>query len=549
MLDCQKHIKKIVLLFLIIFLAFFLRFFYLGQVPAGFDSDEAEFAFNSYTLSKYLINENNQFLPFQVNTYGNYRPLALPYMIAISLKIFGNTIFAVRAPDALFGVLSVLLTYIFVKMLVKKTRLALLSAFLMSLSPWSVFLSRGTAEPIMAFCFILISFIFLVKFWQAGGLIKLLLIYLSFFVAFFTYTGVLPLIFLMSGALILYLAYKTHVFRREIILPFLFLMIFPIFVVYKTTPGYLNGRFKQVSLLEEKGQFGIELVTAEQIRENAYNRTEYQNLVTQFFHNMSINTANSILDNLTKHFSFDYLYFKGGEPNRLQVPNVGVFLLIEFLFLSGGALLLFRHGKFKLLTLSVFFIIVGFLPAGLTFEEVPSTHRPIFTTIGFFLIEAYFLYQLSKRLKSLPSKLLCAAIFLIFAYEMSFYLHNYLVLQPRHQNLFRHSEMNTVARDLYLKQNQYDAIYITKNSTEPAYFYYFFNNLDPKLMIESTGKNNLQSWTDGKIHYLHMPCADVVMKEKRVLVIEGAAFCQTGGNVIKYIYNSDGSKIYRVVAK
>lgn len=545
----METMKKNIILILIILLAFFLRFFYLDQVPAGFDPDEAEFAFNSYTLSKYLVNENNQFLPFQVNTYGNYRPLALPYLIAVSLKVFGNTIFAVRAPNALFGVLSVVLIYIFVKMLIKKERLALLSSFLLSFSPWSVFLSRGTAEPVMALCFILLSFIFLVKFWQAGKKINLFFIYLSSFIAFFTYTGVLPLIFLMSGVLILYLTYKTHAFRKEIILPFLFLIIFPILVVYKTTPGYLNGRFKQTSLLEEKGQLGIKLVTEEQIRENGVNRAEYQNLITRFFHNMPVNTANDIFSNIAKHFSFDYLYFKGGEPNRLQVPNVGVFLLIEFLFLSGGALLLFRHGKFKLLALCILFILIGFLPAGLTFEEVPSTHRPIFVTIGFFIIEAYFLYQLSKRLKSLPFKLLSAAILLIFAYEMSVYLHNYLVLEPRHKNWFRHQEMTNVAYFLKRNINKYDKIYVVKNSVEPAYFYYFFNKLDPMSMILNTSKTHSGTWTDGKITYVHNPCADFADKPgDKVLIIERTE-CESGGALIQNVLTTDGTKALKIISK
>lgn len=539
---------KIIVLSIII-LAFFLRFFYLDQVPAGFDPDEAEFAFNSYTLSKYLVNENNQFLPFEVNTYGNFRPLALPYLIAVSLKLFGNTVFAVRAPNAAFGVLSVVLMYFFVKTLCKKTRLALLSSFLMGFSPWSVFLSRGTAEPVMALCFILLMFIFIIKFWERGKIKHLFFIYFSAFIGFFTYTGVLPLVFLMSGALILYLFFKTKKIHWKIIFPFVFLIVFPILIVYKTTPGYLNGRFKQTSLLEEKGQFGIKLVTEEQIRENGYNRAVYQNSITQFFHNMPVNTLNAVLINWTKHFSFDYLYFKGGEPNRLQVPNVGVFLLIEFVFLTGGSLFLFRHAKFNLFFLAILLILIGFLPAGLTFEEVPSTHRPIFASIGFFLIESYFLYWLAKKLKSLPFKLLCVVMFLIFAYEMSFYLHNYLVLEPRHKNWFRHAEMYEVAYFIRRNINKYDKIYVVKNSVEPAYFYYFFNNLDPMPIILNANKNHSGTWVDGKITYVNESCADFENpRGTKVLIIERTE-CENGGALIREVLTTDGTKSLKIISK
>lgn len=547
-------IKKKILLTSIIVLAILLRLFYLSSIPAGLDPDEAEFAFNSYTLEKYLKNENNEFLPFQVNTYGNYRPLGLPYIIAISLKFFGNTIFALRLPNAIFGVLSVILIYFFTKTIFKNNKIALLSAFLMSISPWSVFLSRDTAEPIMAMCFVLLLFIFVQKYWTTKKNKYLILIYFSAFIAFFTYTGVLPLIFLLPIGLCLYLYLSTKIFLWKIFLPFLFLIIFPVLFVYKSTPGYLNGRLKQTSLLSEKGQFGIKLVTEEQIRENGYNRKDYQNFITLFFHNMKINTLNNILNNWTKHFSFEYLYFKGGEPNRLQVPGVGVFLLIESIFLIGGVLLMFRHGKFGLLFFSTFIILASFLPAGLTFEEVPSTHRPIFATVGFFLIESYFLFSIARSSifpkKSPISLTVFSFLFLVLAYQMSVYLHNYLVLSPRHRNWFRHAEMYDIA--FFLKKNKYryNKIYVVKNSVEPVYFYYFFNKLDPMPIILNKTKTHSGSWTDGTITFVHSPCVDFEKSanEKKVLVIERIE-CQNGGSLIRNILSTDGTPILKILEK
>jgi len=335
----------------------------------------------------------------------------------------------------------------------------------------------------------------------------------------------------------------------QIVLPFFLLIIFPIFLVYKTTPGYLTGRLKQTSLLSEKGQFGIKLVTREQIRENGFRRDSYQNSVTQFFHNMPVNTMNAILNNWTKHFAFEYLYFKGGEPNRLQVPNVGVFLLIEFLFFAGGSLFLFRHGKFNLFFFAIILILIGFLPAGLTFEEVPSTHRPIFASVGFFLIEGYFLYQLSKKINVNLIKIIVVAILGIFSYQMSYYLHNYLILEPRHMNWFRHAEMNEVAFFLKRNINKYDKIYVVKNSVEPVYFYYFFNNLDPKPVILNNTKTHSGTWTDGKITYVHNPCVDIDSPPgEKTLIIERTE-CENGGSFIRDVLTTDGTKSLKIISK
>lgn len=536
--------KKYILLLAIIFIAAFLRLFSLDQVPAGLDPDEAEFAFNSYTLSRYLKNENNQFLPYEVNTYGNYRPLLLPYLMAGSLKIFGNTVFAVRLPNALIGALTIMFFYFLVIKLTGQIKLASVAAWLLAVNPWHVFLSRGTAEPVVGMFFIILIFIALINYWQKQKETTLLLMYLFSFLAFFSYTGVLPLIFLLSGVLIFYLYQKSKKFYFPSLIPFIALIIFPLLPVYLNNPGYLNGRFKQTSFFTGMGRLGIQLVVDEQIRENGYNRRVYQNFITQIFHNVPLNTLNAVLNNWTKHFSFEYLYFKGGEPMRLQVPQTGIFLLVESIFLIGGAFLMARRKNNLLLSFGVLTILISFLPAGLTFEEVPSTHRPIFAVVGFLIIEAYFLTQVCRRYPTLILFLTA-----IFSLEFCYYLHNYLVLQPRHKNWWRHPEMQEVASVIKRNFNLYDEIYVVKNSTEPAYFYYFFNRLDPRPLILNSGKNHSASWSDGKVTYVHEQCADFQPQAgKKYLIIERSE-CENGGTFMREILSTDGTKILKVLKK
>jgi 4-amino-4-deoxy-L-arabinose transferase-like glycosyltransferase len=537
--------KKYILLFFIIVLAFFLRVYALGEVPAGLDYDETEFAFNAYTLSKYSVNENNQFLPYEVNTYGNYRPMGLVYMIAGSLKIFGNNIYAVRLPNVLFGVFSVGLLFIFVKQFFKTIKIPLLSAFLLAINPWHIFLSRGTAEPVMALFFILLMMIFLSDFFKNKKIYNLFLIYLFGFISFFSYTGVLPIIFLFSGAIILYFFLLQKQIVWKVAIPFIVLIIFPLLPVMFTNPGYLNGRLKQTSVFYGIGKEGIDLVNKEKIREIVRNRVVVQNAVTQLFHNMPLATLNTVLDNWGAHLNPSFLYFKGGYPLRLQVSDSGIFLPIEFLFLMGGLILLFHDKKYLLFVLAGAFIAIGFFPAALTVEEVPSTHRTIFAILGFLIFESYFLYKLLIMPKG---KLIFLIILGILTFQSSFILHNYLIMQPRHKNSYRHFEMYEIAKYLKVNQAGFDHIYITKNGTEPGYYYYFFNNIDPKPFIENKTKTHSGTWVDGKFTYVHAPCADVEINPNS-LIIEGAAFCKSEGAFIKDIYNSDGQKFYRIVER
>lgn len=542
----RQNLKKLILLFAIILLALFLRIFYLDQVPAGLDSDEAEFAFNAYSLSKYLRNENNEFLPYQVNTYGNYRPLSLAYFMAASIKVFGNTIFAVRFPSALFGTLAALIMFVVVKKITDRNFMSMAAAFLTAINPWHVFFSRGSAEQIMALDAIALMVLFLIEFNRQQKIRYLILIYIFAVLSFLTYSGIMPLIFLLAGATMVFELFK----RRKIILiqflPFIFFLILPTIPILLHNPGFLNGRLKQTSVFYGQGKEGIKLITEEQIRENGISRNTYQNFVTRIFHNVPFNTFKVVVDNWTKHLSFEFLYLKSGPPKRLQVPDVGNFLPVESVFMFFGLLLMFRHGKFGLFFLSLAFILFSFLPAGLTVQEVPSTARTIFALLGFFIIEGYFLWQLVEhKSKVMVIKGIKFLIIMVMTFQFASYLHNYLILQPRHQNWFRRPEMQEVAHLLAANERLYDKIWVVKNSTEPAFFYYFFNGLDPLPLIENYKKNFIGNWLDKNFYYVGDECVKMEGAKKNNLIVEKIE-CLTGKEpqkVIKYIYSTDGRKV------
>mgnify|MGYP001569572368 FL=1 len=159
------NLQKI-LLVLIAVLAFGLRFYKLGEVPLGFHQDEISQSYNSFSMLKTGEDRYGQFMPILFRSFGSYQPPIYTYLTPIPLYLFGNTIFAARSTSAFFGVLTVLISYFIVKELVKnryKESLALLTSFVVAISPWAIHFSRRVVEGNLGLFFFLLSFYFFIR--------------------------------------------------------------------------------------------------------------------------------------------------------------------------------------------------------------------------------------------------------------------------------------------------------------------------------------------------------------------------------------------------
>ncbi|MBI4114218.1 MAG: glycosyltransferase family 39 protein, partial [Candidatus Niyogibacteria bacterium] len=146
--------KTLLIVLLIIGIAAFFRLFALGTVPPGLYPDEAMNGNNALEALrthdfKTFYQENNGREGLYIN------------LLAGVLALFGNEIWALRLLPALFGILTVLFTYLFTKELFKNNTVALLAAFFMAISFWHINFSRIGFRAIMAPFFLTSSFYFL----------------------------------------------------------------------------------------------------------------------------------------------------------------------------------------------------------------------------------------------------------------------------------------------------------------------------------------------------------------------------------------------------
>src|SRR5260221_7234695 len=147
----------------IILLGFVLRVVDLANHPAGFTPDEASFGYDAYSILKTGKDQWGQTLPLVFKSFGDDKLPLYVYLTVPSVAVFGLNETAVRLPNAVLGTLAIVVVYFLVYELFKERKLALLSAFLLAISPWHIMLSRGAFEANLTTFFLPLGILLFLK--------------------------------------------------------------------------------------------------------------------------------------------------------------------------------------------------------------------------------------------------------------------------------------------------------------------------------------------------------------------------------------------------
>jgi len=127
--------KNKIILIVIIILGAFLRLINLGNLPNAFSPDELAQGYTAFSIIQTGKDEWGNTNLFNLQSFGDYKPPIQTLLIIPSIKLFGLTPFAVRLPNAIFAIFTILLTYLIAENLFKNPKISLLSALFISLSP------------------------------------------------------------------------------------------------------------------------------------------------------------------------------------------------------------------------------------------------------------------------------------------------------------------------------------------------------------------------------------------------------------------------------
>jgi 4-amino-4-deoxy-L-arabinose transferase-like glycosyltransferase len=465
----------------IIVLAIFLRFWQLGAIPDGFHVDEAYLGYNAYSLMKTGRDESGAYMPLTSRGLLDYGGTISSYITIPFIYVFGLNEWSVRAPTAIFGILFIFLTYAFIYRISRNRELALVSTALAAISPVGILLSR--AQSVLVSFVIFYGAVYCWLLWVEKRTLRYLcLALLGIVVSFYTYTGIrlFALPFLLLG---IAWYWRTLDKRSKITVSAFFLIIS--LLVAGLFFSQAGTRFSQISVFST---MNVQLPLDEEIREDGAQRQPM--FVTRMLHNKVTAYGRFIMKNFTDYVSFQFLFFNASQPQREQIPNMGVLLLIECPFLLIGIYTAIRK-KYSYGTLSILWFLLVPAVMSIGSEETPNIHRFFLAMIPIHLLVALGILTAVQAVKTKYRRAFVFGLFFLFALNVFYFMHELFVHQPIHAPIYRNAPDKALAIALKEYYPSYDIIVSQKVLTDILFFW----PIDPAVyQKEGSPKETDYAW-------------------------------------------------------
>lgn len=155
--------KLLPFILVITFFGAFLRFYKISENPVSLTVDEVSIGYNAYSILKTGQDEYGNWFPLIFKSLGDYKPPLYIYLTTIPIALFGLSEFSVRFISALFGTLSIPVSFLLIWEITKNRKYAVIASIIFTVSPWHVYFSRFGSESLTALFFVMIGIFFLLR--------------------------------------------------------------------------------------------------------------------------------------------------------------------------------------------------------------------------------------------------------------------------------------------------------------------------------------------------------------------------------------------------
>jgi 4-amino-4-deoxy-L-arabinose transferase-like glycosyltransferase len=505
--------KTKILLFIIFLLAFLVRFYNLGIVPDGLSQDETSIGYNAYSILQTGKDEYGNSYPISFKAFGEYKLPGYIYLAVPSIAYFGTTPFGVRFPSAIFGFLTVVVFYFFVRKLTNNNRLAIIATFFLALNPWHIHFSRAAFEVVPALFFILSGAYLLLQF--IGTKKYIYLIFSGCFFVFSIYTYNICRVLTPFIVIILFYFYRKDISFRHISfwlsnVPSLLLLI-PFLLNVFTTGGFAATKG---TLLYSSAPIQAQLL---ELRSMV---VMHSPLFAKIFFNKLILTLFEYIRHIIDYLSVSFFFISGSDHGNHGIGNFGMFYVFEFITISAGVIAYIKRQQ-RWMTILALWFVAGILVAAFT-REAPHGARGFFLIPPLVVFSAYGFYKIiSAILKlSFPIRQVITALIIIFiAFNILYYFSSYYFRFPVLYGKSWRSEDSKLIDYLRVNQKDYDKIIFDQSTafiyTSLLYYLpYSPNDFQKEVLrgpddsegfskVHSFGKYSMQSLDWSKISGEH----------------------------------------------
>lgn len=456
-------------------IASFLRFVKLGEIPNGLYQDETAIGYNAYSLLLTGRDEHSSPYPLYFKSFGDWKLPVYIYLTAGSVRIFGLNAFAVRFPSALFGMLSVIILFFYIRQISKNPTLAILTSGLLAINPWHVFYSRATFEVSVALFFFLAGALFLDLSLNNRKKGALMVSALSFLIALWSYnlTRLLsPMLFILL--IVQYRKHLNYLSKIEIGLTLAFssIMLLPFFISLSQGGGATSAAG---TLIHSSAS-----IQAKLLEFRSY-LVELPAPIIKILFNKWALTGWQYVTNIASYLSVPFFFLTGSDHGNHGIGTDGLFYLFELPFLLIGVISLIRQKHPWSLHLFLW-AIATVAVASLT-RESPHATRSFFLTIP---IEATVAWGVLTTLsyfrsteKTPVSYIITMALWATVFWNITYYFTSYFIRFPIAYAKSWRSEDKNLSLFISEVEDKYEKIVFDKKAGFMYTSFLFYTSYPP----------------------------------------------------------------------
>jgi len=483
--------NKLIILCLIVLFSGIIRFFYLDRIPVGINDDELHFVLNAKSI----------FYGFS-NIEGNTNPFALGEMSSLIfapiIGLLPTNLFTARLPYVIIGCFTIILIYLITLKLTKNFNLAIVSALIAGINPWSIYVSRTSFDASIAIFFYLLTFYLLLS-------RKPKYIYLSIitgFLAFNSYIGtkVLFLPFIIISSYFLWKFNKKN--GKQYLIAILTSLLITINFIATLPNQSISGRVSELSTpfsQEVADQVNLE-------RRQSIQSEPLKKILTNKYTVYTKNFTQKYLYN----FSTDILFLEGDHTATGSLWKMGYFYYIDILLIIMGVIFLYIKNK-SFLALICSLILLSPIPEAIRSDTLPSYvfHSSFQYPFIFILIAAGILlfWQIFSN------KFIRLSLVIIYLLSFINFIDIYFFKAPIYQSESFSFSHRIISNYLKLESGKNKEIYFVTREPEVLFRSYLFfsnsyqrNNSELIKNIYSQSKDNISF---NNIHFInnnkHLP--------------------------------------------